>query len=68
MKAFSFRHVDSAIMPIDVPLWMLAVATIFAVIIGKEVFGGTGMNILNPALTARAFLFLHPSKMSGNQV
>ncbi|MFT5253937.1 MAG: Na+-transporting NADH:ubiquinone oxidoreductase subunit B [Flavobacteriales bacterium] len=57
------------IMPIDVPLWMLAVATIFAVIIGKEVFGGTGMNILNPALTARAFLFFaYPSKMSGNQV
>jgi Na+-transporting NADH:ubiquinone oxidoreductase subunit B len=57
------------IMPIDVPLWMLAVATIFAVIIGKEVFGGTGMNILNPALTARVFLFFaYPSKMSGNQV
>ncbi|MCW2118384.1 NADH:ubiquinone reductase (Na(+)-transporting) subunit B [Flavobacterium sp. 7A] len=57
------------IMPIDVPLWMLAVATIFAVIIGKEVFGGTGMNILNPALTARAFLFFaYPSKMSGNDV
>ncbi|WP_339920092.1 NADH:ubiquinone reductase (Na(+)-transporting) subunit B [uncultured Flavobacterium sp.] len=57
------------IMPIDVPLWMLAVATIFAVIIGKEVFGGTGMNILNPALTARAFLFFaYPSKMSGNEV
>lgn len=57
------------IMPIDVPLWMLAVATIFAVIIGKEVFGGTGMNILNPALTARAFLFFaYPTKMSGNEV
>jgi Na+-transporting NADH:ubiquinone oxidoreductase subunit B len=57
------------IMPIDVPLWMLAVATIFAVIIGKEVFGGTGMNVLNPALTARAFLFFaYPSKMSGNEV
>lgn len=57
------------IMPIDVPLWMLALATIFAVIIGKEVFGGTGMNILNPALTARAFLFFaYPSKMSGNEV
>ncbi|WP_026714882.1 NADH:ubiquinone reductase (Na(+)-transporting) subunit B [Flavobacterium daejeonense] len=56
-------------MPIDVPLWMLAVATIFAVIIGKEVFGGTGMNILNPALTARAFLFFaYPTKMSGNEV
>ncbi|KQB42031.1 NADH:ubiquinone oxidoreductase, Na(+)-translocating, B subunit [Flavobacterium daejeonense] len=56
-------------MPVDVPLWMLAVATIFAVIIGKEVFGGTGMNILNPALTARAFLFFaYPTKMSGNEV
>lgn len=57
------------IMPIDVPLWMVAVSTIFAVIIGKEVFGGTGMNILNPALTARAFLFFaYPTKMSGNEV
>ncbi len=46
------------VMPPDVPLWMVAVATAFAVVIGKEVFGGTGMNILNPALTARAFLFL----------
>lgn len=56
-------------MPVDVPLWMLALATIFAVIIGKEVFGGTGMNILNPALTARAFLFFaYPTKMSGNEV
>ena len=45
-------------MPIDVPLWMLAVSVVFAVVIGKEVFGGTGMNILNPALTARAFYFL----------
>ena len=56
-------------MPVDVPLWMVAVATIFAVVIGKEVFGGTGMNILNPALTARAFLFFaYPSKMSGDKV
>lgn len=56
-------------MPVDVPLWMVAVATIFAVVIGKEVFGGTGMNILNPALTARAFLFFaYPTKMSGNNV
>jgi Na+-transporting NADH:ubiquinone oxidoreductase subunit B len=48
---------------------MVAVATSFAVIIGKEVFGGTGMNILNPALTARAFLFFaYPTKMSGNKV
>ena len=57
------------VMPVDIPLWMVAVATVFAVIIGKEVFGGTGMNILNPALTARAFLFFaYPTKMSGNEV
>jgi len=57
------------IVPIDVPLWMLAVATAFAVIIGKEVFGGTGMNILNPALTVRAFLFFaYPGWMSGDTV
>ena len=45
------------IVPVDVPLWMLAVAVAFAVIFGKEVFGGTGMNIWNPALLTRAFLF-----------
>ena len=57
------------IMPPDVPLWMVAVATAFAVIFGKEVFGGTGMNILNPALTARAFLFFaYPTSMSGDKV
>ena len=57
------------IMPVDVPLWMLAVSVVFAVVIGKEVFGGTGMNILNPALTARAFLFFaYPSSMSGDKV
>jgi len=57
------------ILPPDIPLWMVAVATAFAVIIGKEVFGGTGMNILNPALTARAFLFFaYPSFMSGDKV
>ena len=57
------------VMPVDVPLWMVAIATIFAVVIGKEVFGGTGMNVLNPALTARAFLFFaYPTKMSGNVV
>ncbi|MGE0090344.1 MAG: NADH:ubiquinone reductase (Na(+)-transporting) subunit B [Bacteroidales bacterium] len=57
------------VLPVDVPLWMVALATAFAVIIGKEVFGGTGMNILNPALTARAFLFFaYPSYMSGNAV
>ena len=56
-------------MPIDVPLWMLAISVIFAVVIGKEVFGGTGMNIMNPALTARAFLFFaYPSFMSGDKV
>ncbi len=57
------------IVPPDTPLWMVAVATAFAVIIGKEVFGGTGMNILNPALTARAFLFFaYPQDMSGDKV
>ncbi|NLN95348.1 MAG: NADH:ubiquinone reductase (Na(+)-transporting) subunit B [Bacteroidales bacterium] len=57
------------IVPPDIPLWMVAVATAFAVIIGKEVFGGTGMNILNPALTARAFLFFaYPAFMSGEKV
>jgi len=57
------------IMPVDVPLWMLAVSVAFAVIIGKEVFGGTGMNILNPALTARAFLFFsYPAWMTGDKV
>lgn len=57
------------IVPVDVPLWMLAVAVAFAVIIGKEVFGGTGMNIVNPALTARAFLFFaYPTKMSGDKI
>ncbi|SDB54003.1 Na+-transporting NADH:ubiquinone oxidoreductase subunit B [Flavobacteriaceae bacterium MAR_2010_188] len=57
------------IVPIDIPLWMLAVAVVFGVIIGKEVFGGTGMNILNPALTIRAFLFFaYPTWMSGDKV
>jgi Na+-transporting NADH:ubiquinone oxidoreductase subunit B len=57
------------IVPVDVPLWMLAVAVAFAVIFGKEVFGGTGMNIWNPALLTRAFLFFsYPSSMSGNSV
>lgn len=55
------------IVPVDVPLWMLAIAVAFAVIFGKEVFGGTGMNIWNPALLARAFLFFsYPSSMSGS--
>ena len=45
------------IMPVDAPLWMIALSTAFAVVIGKEVFGGTGMNVFNPALLARAFMF-----------
>jgi Na+-transporting NADH:ubiquinone oxidoreductase subunit B len=54
------------IIPVTTPLWMVALATAFAVVIGKEVFGGTGMNILNPALLARAFLFFaYPSYLSG---
>ena len=57
------------IMPIDTPLWMLAISVIFAVIIGKEAFGGTGMNILNPALLARAFAFFsYAGSMSGDKV
>ena len=57
------------IMPVDIPLWMVAVSTAFAVLIAKEAFGGTGMNILNPALTARAFAFFaYPTYMSGNKV
>lgn len=57
------------IVPIETPLWMLAVAVVFGVVIGKEVFGGTGMNILNPALTIRAFLFFaYPTWMSGDKV
>jgi Na+-transporting NADH:ubiquinone oxidoreductase subunit B len=57
------------IMPVGAPLWMVAVSTAFAVVIGKEVFGGTGMNIWNPALIARAFFFFaYPSKMSGDTV
>ena len=57
------------IMPVGAPLWMVAVSTAFAVVIGKEVFGGTGMNIWNPALIARAFFFFaYPTKMSGDVV
>ncbi|MBI1286390.1 MAG: NADH:ubiquinone reductase (Na(+)-transporting) subunit B [Flavobacteriales bacterium] len=57
------------IVPVDIPLWMLAVAVAFAVVFGKEVFGGTGMNVLNVALTARAFLFFaYPTFMSGDKV
>ena len=57
------------IMPVDVPLWMLALGTAFAVVIGKEVFGGTGMNVFNPALLARAFVFFaYTPQMSGETV
>jgi Na+-transporting NADH:ubiquinone oxidoreductase subunit B len=57
------------IMPVTIPLWMVAVATAFAVIIGKEIFGGTGMNILNVALTARVFVFFaYPTYISGDKV
>ncbi|HLW13980.1 MAG TPA: NADH:ubiquinone reductase (Na(+)-transporting) subunit B [Flavobacteriaceae bacterium] len=57
------------ILPVDIPIWMLIIAIIFGVVIGKEVFGGTGMNILNPALTIRAFLFFaYPTWMSGDKV
>lgn len=57
------------VMPVETPLWMIAIATAFAVILGKEVFGGTGMNIWNPALIARAFLFFaYPAQMSGIKV
>ncbi len=57
------------IIPVGTPLWMVALAAMFATLIGKEVFGGTGMNIFNPALLARAFLFFaYPNKMSGDKV
>jgi Na+-transporting NADH:ubiquinone oxidoreductase subunit B len=55
------------IMPVTIPLWQVALGTVFAVLIAKEVFGGTGMNILNIAMTARAFLyFAYPTEISGN--
>lgn len=57
------------IMPIDVPLWILTLSVIFSVIVGKEVFGGTGMNIWNPALLSRAFVFFaYPSQISGDKI
>jgi Na+-transporting NADH:ubiquinone oxidoreductase subunit B len=57
------------IMPVDVPLWILALSVAFAVIVGKEVFGGTGMNIWNPALLSRAFVFFaYPSQISGDKI
>lgn len=56
-------------MPPTIPLWMLAIATFFGIVIGKEIFGGTGYNIFNPALTARAFIFFaYPTTMSGDKV
>ena len=57
------------ILPPTIPLWQVAIGIAFGVVIGKEVFGGTGMNILNPALTARAFLFFaYPAQISGDKV
>ena len=57
------------IVPVNCPLWIIAIATAFAVIFAKEVFGGTGMNIFNPALVTRAFLFFaYPAMMSGDKV
>jgi Na+-transporting NADH:ubiquinone oxidoreductase subunit B len=57
------------IVPVECPLWILAIATAFSVIFAKEVFGGTGMNVFNPALITRAFLFFaYPAKMSGDAV
>ena len=57
------------IVPVTIPLWMVAVSTIFAVVIGKEAFGGTGMNIFNPAILTRAFMFFaYPADLSGDQV
>jgi Na+-transporting NADH:ubiquinone oxidoreductase subunit B len=57
------------VLPPTIPLWQVAIGISFGVIIGKEIFGGTGMNILNPALTARAFLFFaYPAQISGDQV
>ncbi len=55
-------------LPPTIPLWQVATGVAFGVIIGKEVFGGTGMNFLNPALTARAFLFFaYPAQISGDK-
>ncbi|MEM7050558.1 MAG: NADH:ubiquinone reductase (Na(+)-transporting) subunit B [Acidobacteriota bacterium] len=56
-------------LPPTIPLWQVAIGIIFGVVIGKEIFGGTGMNVLNPALTARAFLFFaYPAEISGDKV
>ena len=57
------------VLPPTIPLWQVGVGIAFGVVIGKEIFGGTGMNILNPALTSRAFLFFaYPAQISGDQV
>ena len=57
------------VLPVTIPLWQGALGISFGVVIGKEIFGGTGMNVLNPALTARAFVFFaYPAEMSGNSV
>lgn len=57
------------VLPVTIPLWQVALGISFGVVIGKEIFGGTGMNILNPALTARAFVFFaYPAEMSGDSV
>jgi len=57
------------VMPVDIPLWMVAVASIFAVVLGKEAFGGTGMNVFNPALLARAFIFFaYPAQITGDYI
>ena len=56
-------------LPPTIPLWQVAIGIAFGVVIGKEIFGGTGRNFLNPALTARAFLyFAYPTKISGDAV
>ena len=57
------------VMPPTIPLWQVAIATTFGIVIGKEIFGGVGMNIFNPALVARAFIFFaYPSQISGDKV
>ena len=57
------------VMPASIPLWQVSIATSFGIVIGKEIFGGVGMNIFNPALVARAFLFFtYPSRISGDKV
>ena len=54
-------------LPPTIPLWMVALGTVFGIVMGKEIFGGVGMNVLNPALTARAFLFFaYPAQISGD--